>query len=356
MIRGRGGIQAAVALALLAAAGGARAGPGVPGVPDLPEAPDRTPRVALLSTVPDDPLAGRIDAELRAVGVDVSRAAITPAMGIEEQVRAALGAGARAVVVADGHRTDVWIAQDGSDRIGLRQELEVDETSGLQAVLALRTVEFLRISLGLVSEPKVVPLAVAKPIAAGTVPVMPEPKRWMTIDASSGVLASAGGGGAIAIAGVSLRGQLWRILGAELCFYAPLTEAAVTSGDGAARTSAWLAGGGLVIAPRQDDRASIEVAAGTLATLIRSDGSPSSTAASAGAVGANDRVLRAALYGRGAARLRLAPRLSLRLDLIAGTVINPPPITFTPTRMTSTDVATWGAAFAAGLGGAELRF
>ncbi len=140
MIRGRGGIQAAVAFALLAAAAAARAGPGVPGVPDLPEASDRTPRVALLSTIPDDPLAGRIDAELRAVGVDVSRAAIAPAMGIEEQVRAALGAGARAVVVADGHRTDVWIAQVRSDRIGLRQELEVDESSGLQAVLALRTV------------------------------------------------------------------------------------------------------------------------------------------------------------------------------------------------------------------------
>ena len=356
MIRGCGGIQAAVAFALLAAAGGARAGPGVPGVPDLPETPDRTPRVALLSTVPDDPLAGRIDAELRAVGVDVSRAAITPALGIEEQVRAALGAGARAVVVADGHRTDVWIAQDGSDRIGLRQELEVDETSGLQAVLALRTVEFLRISLGLVSEPNIAPLAAAKPIAASTVPPVPEPKRWMTIDASSGVLASAGGGGAIAIAGVSLRAQLWKILGAELSFYAPLTEAAVTNADGGARTSAWLAGGGLVIAPRADDRASVEVAAGTLATLIRSDGGASVK----GAEGFDTLALRAALYGRGAARFRLAPRLSLRLDVIGGTVINPPGIVFgvaqTNGTTVFTQVATWGAAFAAGLGGAELRF
>jgi hypothetical protein len=356
VICGRGGIQAAVALALLAAAAAARAGPGVPGVPDLPDAPDRTPRVALLSTVPDDPLAGRIDAELHTVGVEVTRVAITPAMGIEEQVRAALGAGARAVVVADGHRTDVWIAQDGSDRIGLRQELEVDETSGLQAVLALRTVEFLRISLGLVSEPNIAPLAASKPIVATTVPAVPEPKRWMTIDASSGVLASAGGGGAIAIAGVSLRAQLWRILGAELCFYAPLTEAAQTNPDyGESRTSAWLAGGGLVIAPRVNDRASIEVAAGALETLIRSDGSSSVK----GASGFNDRALRAALYGRGAARFRLAPRLSLRLDVIGGTVINPPVIVFGANQSTgsvSTQAATWGAAFAAGLGGAELRF
>ena len=166
VIRGRGGIQAAVAFALLAAAAAVRAGSELPAVAALPEVPDRTPRVALLSAVANDPLAGRIDAELRAVGVDVSRAAIAPSVGIEEQVRAALVAGARAVVVADGHRTDVWIAQDGSDRVGLRQELEVDETSGLQAVLALRTVEFLRISLGLVSEPNIVPLVAAPPIVA----------------------------------------------------------------------------------------------------------------------------------------------------------------------------------------------
>ena len=343
MICGRGGVQAAVAFALLAAAAGARAGSGLADRPALLEIPDHTPRVALLSAVPDDPLAGRIDAELHAVGVDVSRAAIAPATGIEEQVHVALAAGARAVVVADGHRTDVWIAEDGSDRVGLRQELEVDETSGLQAVLALRTVEFLRISLGLVSEPNIMPLPAAPPTVDRTVPVAPEPKRWITVDASSGVLASAGGGGAIAIAGISVRGQLWGILGAELCFYAPLSDSVLTNADGEARTSAWLAGGGLVIAPRPDNRASIEVGAGMLATLIRSDG--------IGASGFDERTVRAALYGRGAARLRLAPRLSLRLDVMAGTVINPPAIVFVSTR-----VATWGAAFAAGLGGAELRF
>jgi len=349
VIRGRGGIQVAVAFVLLAAAAAARASP------DLPEVPDGTPRVALLSAVPNDPLAGRIDAELRSVGVDVSRAAIAPAMAIEEQVRAAFGAGARAVVVADGQRTDVWIAQVGSDRIGLRQELEVAETSGLQAVLALRTVEFLRISLGLVSEPNLVQLAAVRATVASTVPLEPAPKRWMTIDASSGVLASAGGGGAIAIAGVSLRGQLWKILGAELCFYAPLTEVPLTNADGEARTSAWLAGGGLVIAPRPDDRASVEVAAGALATLIRSDGSPADSTTS---IGATSWRLRAALYGRGAARLRLAARLSLRLELMAGTVINPPAINTGVWRGMSvtTQLATWGAGFAAGLGGAELRF
>ena len=260
------------------------------------------------------------------------------------------------VVVADGHRTDVWIAQVGSDRVGLRQELEVDETSGLQAVLALRTVEFLRISLGLVSEPNIVPLATTSPTVDRAGSVAPERKRWMTVDASSGVLASAGGGGAIAIAGVSLRGQLWGILGAELCFYAPLTEAPLTDADGEARTSAWLAGGGLVLAPRPDDRASIEVGWGRLATLIRSDGNPADANASSGR---GYRTLHAALYGRGAARLRLAPRLSLRLDLMAGTVINPPRHQRLRRSRACRSPRRWppGAPRSRpGLGGAELRF
>ncbi len=346
MIRGRGGIQAAVAFALLAAAAVARAGPSVPGVSDLPEAPDRTPRVALLSAVANDPLAGRIDAELRAVGVDVSRAAILPAMGIEAQVRGALGAGARAVVVADGHRTDVWIAQDGSDRVGLRQELEVDDTSGLQAVLALRTVEFLRISLGLVSGPTVVSLQ-SPPIARAPVPVAPEPERWMAVDVSSGVLASVGGLGAMAVAGISLRAQLAGLVGAELLGYAPLSESQLSGPEAQARTSVWLAGGGLVLAPRADRRVSFDAALGTLAIFVRSTGTSNALL-----IGSTQEETGAALYARSAARFRLAQRLALRIDLLAGATIVRPVIAV----RNGPDLAAFGAAFAAGLGGAELRF
>ena len=346
MIRGHGGVQAAVAFALLAAAAAARAGPGVPGVSDLPEVPDRTPRVALLSAVADDPLAGRIDAELRAVGVDVSRAAISPAMEIEAQVRGALGAGARAVVVADGHRTDVWIAQDGSDRVGLRQELEVDDTSGLQAVLALRTVEFLRISLGLVSGPTVVPPA-APPIARATVPAPPAPQRWMAVDVSSGLLASAGGLEAMVVAGIGLRAQLAGLVGAELLGYAPLTESGPSDPAAQAHTSVWLAGGGLVLAPRADGRVSFDAALGTMAIFVRSTGTSSAQLIGSTVVGTG-----AALYARSAARFRLAQRLALRIDLLAGATIVRPVISVT----NGPDLASFGAAFAAGLGGAELRF
>ncbi len=234
----RGGAVAAVVVSLLAAAGSARGALDVPGVPSGPL------RVALLSTTLDDPLAGRIDAELQTIGIDVSRAVVTPAVGIEDQVRAEIAGGARAVIVADGHRTDVWISELGSHRVGLRQELEVDEASGLQAVLALRTVEFLRISLGLVVEPTATPRAAAPPSTL-PVPPAPPPARWIAAGASAGVLAVSGGG-AFAIAGISLRAQLAGMVGAELSLYAPLTEAPLTTAEGEARTSAWMAGGGIL--------------------------------------------------------------------------------------------------------------
>ena len=341
MICGRGGAPAAVALVLLAGAGSTRA------ELEPPDALNPKPRVALLSTVPDDPLAGRIDAELRAVGVDVSRAVLSPATGIEDQVRAALRSGARAVVVADGHRTDVWIPQAGSDRVGLRQDLEVDDNSGLQAVLALRTVEFLRISLGLVSGPAVLPLQ-SPPIARAPVPVAPEPERWMAVDASSGVVASAGGLGAMALVGISLRAQLVGLIGAELLGYAPLSESQLSAAP--LRSSVWLAGGGLVLAPRADRRVSFDAALGTLAIFVRSTGT-----SNAMLIGSTQEETGVGLYARSAARFRLARRLALRIDLLAGAAIRRPVISV-GNATNSRDVASFGAAFAAGLAGAELRF
>ena len=111
------------------------------------------------------------------------------------------------------------------------------------------------------------------------------------------------------------------------------------------------------LAPRPEGRLSIEVAAGTLATLLRSDGSPSNNTTSAGYT---DLALRAAIYGRAAARVRVAPQLSLRIDLLGGAVINPQGINFGVTQpsgaVVTSQVGAWGPGFAAGLGGAELQF
>ncbi len=347
MTRGRGGASAAVAIALCTWVGPAGAAVDVPGAPEGPM------RVALLSTTPDDPLAGRIDAELGTIGFDVARSVVSPTSGIEEQVHAALAGGARAVIVADGHRTDVWIAELGSTRVGLRQELEVDETSGQQAILALRTVEFLRISLGLVSAPAVEPLAPPPVVVRRPPPPPAQPPRWMTVDAAGGVLVSGGaGGGTVAVAGIGLRAQLAGMVGAELCLYAPLTQVQLAATPSQARTSVWMAGGGVLLAPRPRRRVSVEVAGGTLGVLLRSTGS---TSDASNFIVSTDQVVRPAVYGRGAARLLLVSQLSLRIDLFGGAVIDAPSIKVA-SGPTSAQVGTWGPAFAAGLGGAELNF
>jgi hypothetical protein len=312
---------------------------------DVPGTSEQSIRVALVSTVGDDPLAGRLDAELRTIGFDVARGVVSPASSIEEQVRHELGMGARAVIVADGHRTEVWIAEPGSSRVGLRQELEVDETSGLEAILALRTVEFLRISLGLVSAPAIEPPAARPPTVRRTVVPPAPPDHWLAADAAGGVLFTGGGGGPIAVAGVALRAQIVDFVGAELCFYAPLTEAQFSNGDGQASTSVWLAGGGAVVAPWVSRRVTIEGAAGALTATVRSRGVATAYRTQ------TDQTTRTALYARGAGRVRVTSLLSLRVDLLGGYLIDAPEIDFNYSK-----VGTWGPGFVAAVGGAELRF
>jgi hypothetical protein len=340
--RGRGGALAATVVVLAAIVW------SEPARAEL-DPSGRPLRVVLFTVTSDDPLAGRIDAELRALGFEVSRAGIAPEIDIEALVGRALAAGARAAVVADGHRTDVWIGEDGTARVALRQELEVDETSGLQAVLALRTVEFLRISLGLGVSP-VAPLSPppAPPVAAAPEPRRPSRSGWIAIDASSGVLASVGRLGPLAIAGASLRAGLGGLFGVELCGYAPLSRPELADGADQVRTSVWLAGGGVLFAPPTAGRFALEAAVGTLAFVVRATGTASSSGSS---TTGDDQGVGVALYGRGAARWRLASRWSLRVDVIAGGGLRRPVIVFP-----NGDTARWGTAFAAGLGGAEMRF
>ncbi|HVY37923.1 MAG TPA: hypothetical protein VHM31_08305 [Polyangia bacterium] len=308
-------------------------------------APGRPVRIALLAATPDDPLAGRIEAELRALGFQVERSAISPDLPIDELVRQQIAGGARAAVVADGHRTDVWIAAADVDRVGLRQELEVEESAGLQSVLALRTVEFLRISLGLAAGPPAPEVTAAPPPPPSAArPV--EHGVAVALDVSSGVLASTGGVGPFAIVGASLRARLWWLLGLEVCGYVPLNSAELSDMTGQARATVWLAGGGLLLAPRDSAtrRLSGELGVGALAAVARAAGMavPPGRGGTVEGVGA-------VLYGRAAGKIRLGGNWALRLDLLAGGAIRRPVIELT-------DSYPWGRPFLAALGGGEVQF
>jgi hypothetical protein len=308
------------------------------------------PRIVLLSITDDDPLAARLAAELEALGLQVTRALINPTAAIEDMVKEALTAGARGVVVADGRRTEFWIAEEGSDRVAMRQELEIENTPALESVLSLRTVEFLRVSLGLAGPgPHVPPPVVAPPPAA---PRPPDPR--VAIALTSGVVASTGSIAPFAVVAAAARVRVAGPLGIEVRGAAPFGADRQSSATDAADVSVWLAGGGLVLAPRTAGPLRAELGAGALAAVVRAVGVPQfPTAAS------TDQVVGVAAYGRASGHVRLGPHLGVRLELLGGsTALQRPIVTFIDEGKvpSNVDVAVWGIGFVSLLGGVEATF
>jgi hypothetical protein len=163
-----------------------------------------------------------------------------------------------------------------------------------------------------------------------------------------GILDGAGRLGPLAIAGASLRAGLGGLFGLELDVYAPLSGADLSNADEQTRTTVWLAGAAVLFAPPSERRWAFEAAGGTMALVVRTSGSVPGSGAAAGG---EDQAVGVALYGRGGVRLRLAARWSLRLDVLGGAAFRRPVLVFS-----NGDTARWGTVFAAGLGGAEMRF
>jgi hypothetical protein len=264
--------------------------------------PSSRPRVVLLAVTADDPLAARLAAELETLGLDVSRAQIDPVLPIDDLVRQSLAGGARGVVVADGRRTEFWVAEEGSDRVAMRQELEIESSPAMESVLSLRTVEFLRVSLGLVGRPVTPPVVVP--------PVVPKPEEEVgtrvAFNLMSGVVASTGRLAPFGTVSAALRVRIVGPVGIELRGMAPFGSQQLAGPRGPIDTSVWLAGGGLVLAPRTTARVAFDIGAGALAAMVRSSGNQT------------DDAVGIAVYGRAAGRIRLSPSWSVRLDVLGG--------------------------------------
>jgi hypothetical protein len=299
------------------------------------------PRVVLLALTDDDPLAARLAAELEGMGLDVARARIDPTAAIDEQVRVALAGGARGVVVADGRRTEFWVAEEGTDRIGMRQELETEVSPTMESVLSLRTVEFLRVSLGLTAR--------RTPAASPAPPVEPPPPEdaRVALGLVAGVVGSTGRLPPFAAAGASARLRIIGPLGVELRGLAPLMTQQIQSALGPIQTSVWLAGGGLVFAPAVAGPAAFEIGAGALAAMTWVSGTS--------AMGLSDHAVGVALYGRAAGRIRLSPGWSLRLDVIGGSTAPRRPVVVIGGAPEET-ITTWGVGFVAATAGVEWGF
>jgi hypothetical protein len=303
--------------------------------------PEPRPRVTLFSANPDDPLAGRLAAELEVLGLDVTRSAIAPTVAMEEQVRQAFLAGSRAAVIADGHRTEFWIAEEGSDKVAMRQELEIETSPGLESVLSLRTVEFLRVSLGLVVGDSPRPP-----------PPPPDGQRRFSLTLASGLLVTSGRLGPLVTLTGGLRARVVGSVGVEIAGYAPLNHTRISEPEGQISTSVWLVGGGLVLATWSEPRVSGELGAGVLAVVVSSVGTAAMLWTSSA-----DQGVGMAFYGRAAVRFRLAPHLSLRAEVTSGSTAAMRPVIVAHSETSGeTRVAAWGTVFVAAVAGLEARF
>lgn len=350
-------------LSLVAAAVAVLLGPVSPvaaqDITPVTAAPPARQRIVLFAPTGEDPLSERIGAELTSLGFEVSRETIPPAAVIEETVHRALVAGARAAVIADGTRTEVWIAQDKSDHLAFRQELEIEDMHGLESVLALRTVELMRVSLGLVgpvnpsapSAPSAPSSAEAGAPRLSVVVAGQGTDDRFSITVSSGALLSTGRLGPFALVGAGLAARLRGWLGVELRGYVPVGDQSVSDVAGEVHGSIWLIGGGVMVMSSGAGRVAVEGGAGMMAAVLHTVGT-----GIAPDTGSTDDALGVVVYGRGAARIRITPRWSVRVELLGGTALRRPTIAVSTGGALDHDITTWGKAFAAGLVGAELRF
>jgi hypothetical protein len=328
--------------------------------------------VVLLGTAEDEPLTGRIAAELRALGIGIEiRVVAGDDRGIEVEVASALREGARAAVRIDAQtgRTEVSIPDPATRQVALKQVLEGPPTAALVPVLAVRTVEFVRATLlgprneelrraggagsadasssddGITSGP------------AGDGHGGPAISRLsgLGVALSSGAVFTPGGLDAQFGVGITARVRVVSRLGLEVMAFAPLTTG--RSSDGArapgvqASASTWLAGVGLFGRQSVSNRVGVEVGGGVVRASLRGNGvAPGGTDGSL----MSGHEVGASVYGRLGADVALARNLALRLDVLGGRAFREVKFTFDdndPAPRTA-----WGASFAAVLGGVEARW
>ena len=325
--------------------------------------------VVLIGSFDDEPLTGRIAAELRALGIGIEiRVVPTDEQNIDEVVATALRDGARAAVRVDARtgRTEVSIPDPATRQVTLKQVLEGPPTAALVPVLAVRTVEFVRATLlgprsedGLPGTGGGSARDAAGPdgqLAAGpSGPNVPTDLSMaqlagLRLSLASGALFTPGGLTTTYTLGVSVRVRLLPQLGLEAMGFAPLSEGSVAVDQLAANASTWAAGAGAFWHLPVASRASLELGAGGLLANLRVVGAASPTE-----MPGRDSATAMSGYARGGVDLALTHNLALRLDLLGGVVFQR--AVFKRDMVdSSVKLVGWSRTFAAALGGVEARW
>jgi hypothetical protein len=325
--------------------------------------------VVLLGAAEDEPLTGRIAAELRALGIPIElRVVAGEEPGIDLEVESALRDGARAAVRIDSQagRTEVSIADPSSHRVALRQVLEGPPTAAMVPVLALRTVEFVRATLlgaprgqggqegrsreESMSDAAAGDAGIATSLSGKSGPVQPMSRLRLALN--SGAIFTPGGASTQFTFGITARFRLMPRVGLEVMSFAPLSQGHVVSDGLTTKGSSWIAGGGVFWRQPTSERTAIELGAGGFAAFLQSTGNVGQRTDLTN--GASDGWATAG-YARVGGELALARNLALRLDLLGGVVFKR--VLFSETDTTMPPVTPiWDHTFAAALGGVEARW
>ncbi len=320
--------------------------------------------VVLLGTAEDEPLTGRIAAELRALGIPIElRVVAGEEPGIDLEVESALRDGARAAVRIDAQagRTEVSIADPSNHRVALKQVLEGPPTAAMVPVLALRTVEFVRATL-LGPRREESEAVAARDAATGDAGIAASPSGTfnasqapgmsrLRLALNSGAIFTPGGLSTQFTFGIAGRFRLLPRLGAEVMGFAPLSQGRLDFDQAPTHASTWIGGGGLFLRQPTSEHTAIELGAGAIVAWVLTTGD----AAVVTLHPQSDDAVSAAGYVRVGAELALARNLALRLDLLGG-------VTFLRAVFQETKtpgaprLPAWDRTFAAALGGVEARW
>jgi hypothetical protein len=310
------------------------------GAPAVAEPVSVTPPVILFSTPAAESLAGRIEAELVSAGLAPRRVAIVATTDFDELVAIATAAKAAGAVRVnpDGAGAEMWISDAATGRVELRQSLSADGSPAMASVIAVRTAEFLRVSLLPAIPPPPLVAVRAPSVSAAPAPAPAAARALLRLALAPATLVSAGGVGA-GVSTAALLAVQGRRFGVEGLFVVPLAAGRLDTKEGLTRVSATMAGAGARARWIMGPSFTGDAAVGVLAAHLRATGTPVS--------GAGE-LTGAALYARAGAAYDLTTWLALRADVLVGDLIPRAVI-----RSGSSNVATWGRPFGAALLGLE---
>jgi hypothetical protein len=313
-----------------------------------------TPTVVLLLAGPDaEPLAGRLAAELAAVGLEVQREE-PPEDQAPDPVASALRARATAAVWAlpGGAAAEVWVLDRANGRALIRQSINADG-EGMAPLVALRTVEFLRASLlGLpgpappVADTSETPTGPPGLRQEATTPTAAAPRLSAVLGA--GFLASPGNVDPMASIDLALRARLIGRLGIEALALLHVTSPTVTEAAGSSTVAVNLVGMGLTARLAGARRGALDVGAGGMAVFMHSQG----TAVGPGLTASAPNTWATALYARLGLGLLLTSTVGVRAEIISGATTQHLGVNIGDTK---TQAAEWGRPFASAFVGLEAR-